>query len=103
SAMGVTYFSRDLAGANLMPREWMTAGRYDVGLDRIKERQRAIEDAFHVPLFQMFAQLEKQMTAREVAERSSEKLIQFSPTFSRLTSELFNPLLERIFGILLRA
>lgn len=102
SANGVTYFSKDLSAANQMPKEWMTEGRYDIGLDRIKERQRAINQAFHVDLFQMFAQIEKQMTAREVSERAQEKLIQFSPTFARLTSELFNPLLERVFGILLR-
>jgi hypothetical protein len=103
NAMGVTYFDANLAATNGMPREWMTAGRYDVGLQRIQERQKAINDSFHVDLFQMFAQIEKQMTAREVAERSQEKLIQFSPTFARLTSELFNPLLERVFGILFRA
>lgn len=102
NAMGVTYFSKDLIQANSMPKEWMTAGKYDIGLERIQERQRAIKEAFHVDLFQMFAQLSKQMTAREVAERSQEKLIQFSPTFARLTTELFNPLLERLFGILLR-
>ncbi len=103
NAMGVTYFSKDLMQANSLPKEWMTQGRYDVGLNRIQERQRVIKEAFHVDLFQMFAQLTKQMTAREVAERSQEKLIQFSPTFARLTTELFNPLLERVFGILLRA
>lgn len=102
NAMGVTYFSKDLIQANSLPKEWMTQGRYDIGLQRIQERQRAIKEAFHVDLFQMFAQLTKQMTAREVAERSQEKLIQFSPTFARLTTELFNPLLERVFGILLR-
>jgi hypothetical protein len=103
NAMGVTYFSRDLVQGGSLPKEWMTQGRYDIGLQRVLERQKAINDAFHVDLFQMFAQLQKQMTAREVAERAQEKLIQFSPTFSRLTSELFNPLLERVFGILLRA
>lgn len=103
NANGVTYFSKDLIAANAMPKEWMTAGRYDIGLQRIQERQKAINDAFHVDLFQMFAQIQKQMTAREVSERSQEKLIQFSPTFSRLTNELFNPLLERVFGILLRS
>lgn len=103
NAMGVTYFSKDLVNGGALPKEWQTQGRYDIGLQRIQERQKAINDAFHVDLFQMFAQLTKQMTAREVAERSQEKLIQFSPTFSRLTSELFNPLLERVFGILLRA
>jgi hypothetical protein len=101
NAHGVTYFSKDMERA--MPKEWMTGGRYDILLDRVKERQKAIDRAFHVDLFQMFAQLTKEMTAREVAERSQEKLIQFSPTFSRMTSELFNPFLERVFGIMLRA
>lgn len=101
SAGGVTYFDKTLAAAQAMPREWMTQGRYDIGMDRVKERQAAINRAFHVELFQMFSQLDKTMTAREVAERASEKLIQFSPTFSRLTVELFNPLMERLLGILL--
>lgn len=100
NAAGVTYFSNSIAGT--LPKEWMTAGRYDVGKDRVLERQNAIKAAFHVDLFQMFSQIEKQMTAREVAERSSEKLIQFSPTFARLVTELFNPMLARLFGIGLR-
>jgi hypothetical protein len=103
NANGITFFSKEMASAGALPREWQTQGKYDILLDRVKERQDAINRAFHVELFQMFAQIEKQMTAREVAERSSEKLIQFSPTFSRLTSELFNPALERILGILARA
>jgi len=102
NAGGVTYFSKDLANAGLMPKEWMTQGRYDIGKDRVLQKQESIKTAFHVDLFQMFAQLDKQMTAREVAERSSEKLIQFSPTFARLVTELFNPLLARLFGIALR-
>jgi hypothetical protein len=102
NAMGVTYFSRDLAASNSLPKEWMTQGRYDIGVQRVQERQKAINTAFHVDLFQMFAQLQKQMTATEVQERAQEKLIQFSPTFARLTTELFNPLLERLFAILLR-
>jgi hypothetical protein len=103
SAGGVTYFDRTLAASQAMPREWQTAGHYDVGLERVRERQAAINRAFHTELFQMFSQLDKQMTAREVSERASEKLIQFSPTFSRMTVELFNPLMERLFGILLRS
>ena len=50
----------------------------------------------------MFAGIERQMTAREVAERSAEKLDQFSPSFSRLTVEFLNPCLKRVFSILLR-
>lgn len=101
NAFGVTYFSKEMTERQ-MPKEWMTQGRYDIGHLRVLERQKAIREIFHVDLFQMFAALDKQMTAREVAERSQEKLIQIEPTFSRLTTELFNPLLKRLFGILLR-
>lgn len=100
-AGGVSYF--DPAMPQAKPEEWATQGRYDIGLDRENRKQKAIEDAFHVDLFQMFAQTDKQMTATEVAERSAEKLIQFSPTFARMTTELYNPMLQRVFSILLRA
>ncbi len=100
-AGGPTFFDPNTPGA--VPREWLTAGDYNIGLDREKRKQAAIERAYHVDLFQMFAQLDKQMTAREVAERSAEKLIQFTPAFARKTTELFTPLLRRVFGIQLRA
>lgn len=99
-ANGVTYFDEN--APNAVPKEWLTQGRYDIGKDRVLEKQKAIERAFHVDLFQMFAQLQKQMTAREVAERSAEKLTQFSPTFGRIVTELLGPLLQRVFGIMLR-
>lgn len=100
-AAGVTYFDPNNPGA--LPREWGTQGRYDIGMNRAEQRRNAINEAFHVDLFKMFAMLEKQMTAREVAERSAEKLIQFSPTFARMTTELFNPMLKRAFAVLARA
>lgn len=101
-ASGVTYF--DSANPNARPTEWATNGRYDVGKERVEQKQKAINDAFHVDLFKLFANLERpQMTAREVSERASEKLIQFSPTFARMTTEFFTPLLRRIWSILTRA
>lgn len=99
-ASGVTYY--DASNPSAIPREWATGGRYDVGKDRAEIKRTAINNAFHVDLFSMFAQLDKQMTAREVQERSAEKLIQFSPTFARMTTELFTPMLRRVFGILVR-
>jgi hypothetical protein len=99
-AGGVTYF--DPNNPSALPREWNTMGRYDIGIQRAEWKRTAINEAFHVDLFKMFAMLEKQMTAREVAERSAEKLIKFSPTFSRMTTELFNPMLRRVFAVLAR-
>lgn len=99
-AHGVTYF--DGSNPNLQPKEWLTGGKYDVGLDRVQQKQEAINKCFHVDLFRMFAELDKQMTAREVMERSAEKLTLFSPTFAQFTSEFINPMLTRVFRILLR-
>lgn len=100
-AHGITYFDHN-SPSTARPQEWLTQGRYDIGKDRGDVRRKAIEQAFYVDVFQMFAQIERQMTAREVAERSAEKLDQFSPSFSRLTVEFLNPCLQRVFAILLR-
>lgn len=98
---GVTWFK----DPNHKAMEWLTGGKYDIGLDRVKERQAAVNRAFHVELFQMFAGIPvaKQMTATEVAERRREKLTLFSPTFARKTSEMLSPMLRRVFAVLLRA
>jgi hypothetical protein len=100
-AGGATYF--DPSAPNAMPREWATQGDYMLGKDRAEIKRQSIRDAFHVGFFQMFAQIDKQMTAREVSERASEKLMQFSSTATLLTTELFNPLLQRVWGICARA
>ena len=99
---GVTLFSASMASSGAMPKTWMTGGKYEIGVQRAEVKREAIRQAFLVDLFQMFAQIQKQMTATEVAERAQEKLIQFSQTFARLTTELFEPVLARVFGILLR-
>jgi hypothetical protein len=75
---GVTYF--DPTQPNAVPKEWLTQGEYQIGLERENRKQQAIERAFHVDMFRMFAGIDKQMTATEVAERSTEKLVQFSPS-----------------------
>lgn len=100
-ANGVTVYDPNMPNAK--PEEWLTGGRYDIGLQRVESKQKKIEEVFHVTLFKMFAERDKQMTAREVIERVQEKIVQFSPTFARMTTELLNPMLERIFGILFRA
>jgi hypothetical protein len=104
-AGGITYFSA--TDPNAIPREWATGGRYDIGQDRVIMKQRHIEDAFNVPLFQMFAQEEAQrggtpITATQVRAMESEKLVLISPTYSRLTTELLIPLIKRVYGILAR-
>lgn len=99
-ALDITYVN-DL-DPNRAPREWGTSGRYDIGQDRIEQKKKAIMEIMHGDLFRLFAQIERQMTATEASLRQAEKVMQFSPTFSRLTSEYLDPKLRRIFSILWR-
>lgn len=99
-ALDITYVS-DI-DPNRSPREWATSGRYDIGQDRILEKKKTIQEIMHGDLFRLFANIERTMTATEATLREAEKVMQFSPTFSALTSEYLDPKLMRIFGILWR-
>jgi hypothetical protein len=89
-----------------MLREWATAGRYDVAKDRMGDKRQQLESVFHVDLFQLFSirsQERAPLTATEAQMIGGEKLTQFSPVFGRLVSEMLDPILHRLFGVLLRA
>lgn len=62
----------------------------------------AIREGMYNDLFKMFADapLSKDYTATEVVERHGEKLIQLGPVLERLHDELFNPLIDRTFQIM---
>ena len=102
-AGGITIFDENLPQA--MPKEWMTQGRYDLAQFRVEAKEKAIRDAFHNDLFQMFSQIDSssRMTQLEVMQRSAEKLDQFSPAFTSFQSEVLEPLMRRVFGILFNA
>jgi hypothetical protein len=61
-----------------------------------------IQRMFFNDLFLMLANTDKQMTAREVSERNAEKMLMLGPVLDRLRSELFQPLIERVFGVMWR-
>jgi hypothetical protein len=73
------------------------------GLEEVKrEIRRSISAHFFNDLFMSITEPTKQMTAREVMERNSEKMQQLGPVLDRLRSEMFQPLIERVFGLLFR-
>lgn len=97
---GVTYWDNPAE----VPKEWAPAGDYNCGADRENRKQDMIKKAFYVDMIQMFASYDgPRMTATEANERQAEKLVQFIPTFARMTTELLGPLLERLFAMQLRA
>lgn len=72
-------------------------------LEAIQDNQQRIKRAFFEDLFLMLANDNRSnITAREIAERHEEKLLMLGPVLERLQSELLNPLIDRVFGILFR-
>jgi hypothetical protein len=100
---GVTYW--DATNPNGKPERIKSTARVDWAEMWTEKKRARIRSAFFVDMFQMLnapGVKEKEMTAREVAERIREKLVLFSPMFARLVQEKLNPLLERVFNIMLR-
>jgi len=60
---------------------------YPIGIDREERMQRLIEDAYRVDFFMMLQRAEREMTATEIMERASEKVVLIGPQVDRLESE----------------
>ena len=70
----------------------------------IQATQQDIREAFYVDLFLMFQGMDGgERTAREIVERSTEKLLMLGPMLQRTYSELLDPLIDRTFAIAWRA
>ena len=61
-----------------------------------------IKEALFNNLFMMLANIDKSMTATEVAERNAEKMLMLGPVLDRLRSETFQPLIDRVGGVMHR-
>lgn len=105
-ALEITYVDPTDPNSAQILREWCTVGRYDVAKDRMDDKRAQLEKAFHVDLFQLFATRQAErgpLTATEASLVAGEKLTQFSPVFGRLVSEFLDPVLSRVFSVLLRS
>ncbi len=69
---------------------------------QIEHYQGQIRQGLYSDLFMLLSNTDKRMTATEVAERNAEKMLLLGPTLERLRSELFEPLLNRVFAIMVR-
>lgn len=83
------------------PREWATQGRYDVGMDRLRQKQEAINRAFFLPMLELWNGSHPQMSATEVTARENERVMLFSPSFTLFSCD-FRPMMERVFALLFR-
>lgn len=98
----VTYVDlRD--GQNTVKPMYEIAGmRLDPLVADIQDHQRRISQAYYADLFLMLASSDRrEITAREIEERHEEKLLMLGPVLERLNSELLDPLIDRVFNIML--
>lgn len=71
---------------------------------KIEKGEDRIKRAFYEDLFLMLAGSDRrQITAREIAERHEEKLLQLGPVLERLHNELLDPLIDRVFNLMQEA
>lgn len=100
---GQNIFDASPGGDAAMPQELQSNGRLDIAVEREEQKRKVIREAFFEDLFKLLSRIDKQMTAREVAELTAEKTTLFHPFFARLTTEFLGPILKRAFAELLRA
>lgn len=99
---GVTVVE-DAKAAGVDPLYQVQLNIRDASTFAAETRQR-IEKYYGADLFRMFDMMDKgQMTAREVIERSQEKLQILGPVVERMQYEFLSPIVERYFDILSQA
>jgi len=76
------------------------APRIDIGLEMMEQRREAVRAAFHHSLLQLFQ--DPRMTATQVLQLVQEMQRLLGPMLGRQQAELLEPMIERVFGILLR-
>jgi len=70
----------------------------------VLESERRIYAMLFADLFLLITSQDRpDMTAREVQERHDEKMMQLGPALERMQDELLDPLIDRVFAILLRS
>lgn len=71
--------------------------------ESIHQIEDRINSAMYADLFLMLANTDRrQITAREIDERHEEKLLQLGPVLERMNDELLDPLIDRVFSIMVR-
>ncbi len=79
-----------------------TRANIPIGMDLIQRVSDDIEKGFFVPVFQAFIDITKAMSVPEVRQRIAENMTLLGPVVGRFTQEVFDPMITRVFLILLR-
>lgn len=97
---GVTWMPDNLMGVGARTVYEPNPNSLTVVRQEITECQGAISEAFFEDLFLLISQSEGTMTAYEVAQRKEEKMLMLGPVVERNNDELFDPLMDQVFAIM---
>lgn len=86
--------------SNREPLRLMPTGNPEVGVELLERERVGVRAAFHFELLQLIQ--DPRMTATQVLEIANKMQRLLSPILGRLQVELLEPMIERVFGILLR-
>jgi len=98
---GAINYVADLNSSGFKPAYEVEPRIQEMMMD-IKEVQGRVKEVFFVDLFMMISQLDTVRTATEIDARREEKLIQLGPVIERFENEVLDPLIDRVFAIMVR-
>lgn len=100
---GVTFYDQTAAGQKIEQTQRIDLNLQELRLE-IDATERRINDAFYKDLFLMISNLDRSgITATEIAARQEEKLLALGPVYLRFNDEGLDPVIDRVFPILLRS
>ncbi len=97
AARAINYYPQGMGPESIA--QIPVAGEWSVAFERVKMRQDMIKRLCSLDMFQMFAQIDREMTAYEVAQRAGEKLDTVGPIYHRDVRETIEPQLRRAFDL----
>lgn len=98
-----TFVDSGANGATYEPSYVVNPNAVEVIEMKIRQHEQRIEDALFARLLTLLSTDSKgQRTATEIEEIISEKKIQLGPVLERLNTELYDPLIDRAFMLMLR-
>jgi hypothetical protein len=98
---GIAWVPDNLVGQSFQPAYTPDPNILPNLRSEINECIRAISEAFFEDLFLMISQSEGTMTAYEVSQRKEEKMLMLGPVVERNNDELFDPLMNQVFAVML--
>lgn len=97
----ITYVDSANVGQKFEPLYQIQPAAYSALREEIRAHEDRINSAFFVDLFLMISSMDDVRTATEIAARKEEKMLMLGPVLERMNDELLDPLIDRVFGLML--